>query len=432
MKKLFLLDTSVLIGNPDAFEVFEDNDVAIAVATLEELDNLKNAAGDTGYSAREVIRKIFEIKNNNNVLPGGGTFSIIDGVDAVDIPGWDKNKNDNIIILTAKINNAILVTSDISMLIKAETIGVNAQIYYNKQASEESMKYKGYTDLILSDKEVADFYSANKFIPGSSEGLIVNEFLILKDGEGNEFDLGRFDGEFVVPLKYKNAKPFGVKARNTNQIFMIEACLNPDIPLVILNGTAGVGKTFCVLASALSQTMDSHIYRQTMLYKPNIAFDEEIGFLPGTEAEKLLPNYRSFHNQLETLLGNKEDNPDDVQSKIDYIMEKGWLKEEALMFLRGQSISNSFIVLDEAQNAVPGMASTIITRCGEGSKMVIMGDASGQIDNSRCDAQNNLLSFVYDRMRGSKLCAELTFDPEDCVRSPLAKEASERLIIKKR
>lgn len=424
MGKLFILDTSVLMRNSKCFYNFEENDVAVSAVTLEELDNLKEIPGDKGYCAREAIREILYINKKGNKLPGGGEFSILSS-ESVDIPGWDKHKNDNLIINTAKENNAILITADVSMLIKADSIGVNAEVYYNEQASEESLNYEGHTNLYITSEDVSAFYE-NERIEFFDTNLRQNEFINIYDlCTDKGIGLGMYDGTFINKLKYQDIKPCGITPKNSMQRFALEALLAPpsEIPLVILKGPAGTAKTFLSIAAGLHQVMETSEYRKMLLLRPNIKFDEDIGYLKGDEWDKIKPLIRPCMDNLEQLLANKKDTVDQAISKVEYVFNKGWVEAEALAYLRGRSIANTFILVDEAQNSTPKQMMGIITRAGLDSKIVIVGDPD-QIDNPKVDKKNNGLCYAADKMMGNKLCAQITFSEEDCIRSELAKEAS--------
>lgn len=431
MKKLFLLDTSVLMRNSNCFYVFEDNDVAVAEITLEELDNLKEAPGDKGYYARKAIAEILKIKDSGYHLPNGGTFSIVDGVGPRDIQEmdvqWSPNKNDNIIIYTAKKNNAILVTADAAMLLKAETIGVEAQIFYNEQVSEAELKYTGQTEYILTDEQIQNFCVNGECFLDDAE-LCVNEFLTLKSEDGSDIGLAMYNGKNAVKLRRTYMKPCGVKPKNDAQKFAMEALLAPasEIPLVILKGPAGTAKTFLGLAAGISGVMDHKDYRKVLILRPNIKFDEDIGYLKGDEMDKIRPLIRPCLDNLEALLSNVDDNVEEAQSKVDYVFEKGWVTAEALAYLRGRSIANTYILVDEAQNSTPMQMLGILTRAGLNSKIVIVGDPN-QIDNPKVDRRNNGLVYAANKMKASPLCAQLTFSEDECVRSELAKEAAKKL-----
>lgn len=431
MKKLFMLDTSVLMRNPNCFYVFDDNDVSIAEATLEELDTLKEAPGEKGFCARQAIKEIINIKNNDFILPGNGKFKILDGVGPEDIrklnAQWNQNKTDNIIIFTAKKNNAILITADAAMLLKAEAIGIPAQIYYHEQVSQAGLEYTGHTQIKLTDDEIQNYFVSN-YVEAPNSELLQNEFITLKSEDGLDAGLAKYSGTRIIPLQYQNVHPCGVKPKNDLQKFALEALLAPasEIPLVILKGPAGTAKTFLSTAAGLHSTMECQDYRKMLIMRPNIKFDDDIGFLKGDEMDKIRPLIRPCLDNLEALLSNVKDTAEEASSKVDYVFEKGWVTAEALAYVRGRSIANTYILVDEAQNSTPLQMLGILTRAGLNSKIVIAGDPD-QIDNPKVDKQNNGLVFAADRMMGSPTCAQITFSEEECVRSTLAKEASKLL-----
>lgn len=417
--------------NEKCFYVFDDNDVAIAEITLEELDSLKEAPGETGYCARQAIKEIFNIKANGYKLPSGSNFKILDGVGAEDIKAlnvqWNPNKNDNIIIYTAHANKAILVTADAAMLLKADTIQTPAQIYYNEQASASSLQYTGHSIVCLDDDQIQTYYTTGECIPFDTN-LEPNQFITLKTKEGLYIDAGVFDGTFIKKVTRYYQKPCGIKPKNDMQKFALEALLAPasEIPLVILQGPAGTAKTFLSIAAGLHQVMENHEYRKMLIMRPNIKFDEDIGYLKGDEMDKIKPLIRPCLDNLETLLSTNQDSAEEANSKVDFVFEKGWVTAEALAYARGRSISNTYVVIDEAQNSTPKQMLGILTRAGLNSKMVIIGDPN-QIDNPKIDRQNNGLVYAADKMKGSSKCAQLTFSDDECVRSDLAKEAILRL-----
>lgn len=396
---------------------------------MEELDSLKEAPGDKGYYARQAINEIFKIKNKNYTLPNGGEFKILDGVSrsAFDDVQWDPHKKDNIIIYTAKLNGAILVTADTAMLIKAEAIGVEAQIYYNEQVSEQDLQYTGHERLALSDEQI-QVYCETKNCETDIE-LVENEFLTLTTPDNDNIGLAMYRDGQIKALERTCTKPCGIKPKNDAQKFALEALLAPanEIPLVILKGPAGTAKTFLSIAAGLHSVVDKGDYRKMLILRPNIKFDEDIGYLKGDEMDKIRPLIRPCLDNLEALLSNMKDTAEEAASKVEYVFDKGWVTAEALAYLRGRSIANTYILVDEAQNSTPVQMLGILTRAGLNSKIVIVGDPN-QIDNPKVDRRNNGLVYAANRMKNSPLCAQLTFSEEECVRSPLAKEASQLML----
>ena len=259
----------------------------------------------------------------------------------------------------------------------------------------------------------------------------VNQFLSLQCGDYKR--LACFDGEKIRKLKFQSEKPFGVCPRNVGQFFAQEALMTTadEVPLVILKGSAGTSKTFYCLACGLEQVAETNKYKRVLICRPNVKFDEDIGYLKGTEMDKILPLIRPSLDNLEALitLNDKKGEVRDsyeLQDTVQEFFDRGWVTAEALAYLRGRSITNTFIIIDEAQNATPNQILGIITRAGAGSKICIIGDLE-QIDTPRLDKYNNGLAFASERMKGSKLTMQLTFSDDECTRSELAKEAAEKL-----
>lgn len=448
LKKVFLLDTNVLMQSPASIYVFEDNDVIIAQTTLEELDGLKNSIGEKGYNARNAIREIYSLRQKGNLmdgipLPGGGVFRMVENAKSGILEADFKN-NDDVIMATAKKNNAILVTNDIGMTIKADIYGIRSEEFRNEQVSDDALKYTG-RDVISVDDDSIDYLYQNKTVEFSNpdEQLTVNEFLTLKGKiDEQKTALAYFDGRNIKLIRsHETSVPRLFSPRNSGQRFMIKSLMAPveDIPLVIIRGAAGTGKTMAALAAGLDG-VEKGLYDRILLLRPNVKFDDDIGFLPGTEFEKIEPLLRPFKDNLEALLKNRGsaenkknststqelENKKEPTKEIEKLFEKGILRAESLAYIRGRSIANTFVIVDEAQNSTPLQAKSIITRIGMGSKIVLLGDPD-QIDNPKLNKQTNGLVYAADKMRGSKLCMQLVLEDKECVRCPLALEAVKRL-----
>ena len=449
LKKRFLLDTNVLMRTPNAIYVFDDNDVLICDTTLEELDDNKTKPGDAGYNAREAIRTLNKLREDNGnlysgvPLPGGGTLTIVrdcypEDVKEETMPSeWERTKPDNRIIGTAIKNHAILVTSDISMLLKAEAINVSTELFRNESVSDASIQYTGRAEIYampeginkLHDEGVLplEYLCYDDSVPKVE--LVTNEFLTVIDATNTSHTaLAYFNGKEIIKIHGDSIKPANVKPRNAGQKFAISAMMRPasEVPLVILKGSAGTAKTFLSLACGLAKTRDENEYKKILILRPNIKFDDDIGYLKGDEMDKILPLIRPCLDNLEELVSDKKDTAEKMNEKVKELFDSGVVTAEALAYLRGRSISNTYILIDEAQNTTPNQMLGIITRAGIGSKIVIVGDPD-QIDNPKLDKKNNGLVYAYEKFRGNKLCMEMTFEDEECVRSPLALEASKLL-----
>lgn len=442
--KNYVLDTNILIHCPDSILKFDNNNVYITHMTMEELDGLKNAPGETGYNAREAVRIINKMKGKGKVAngvktPGGGKFFVYtsDMLDTRKLPdGWSPNKPDNIILLMVmelKVSkkNVILVTNDATMMLKADILNIDAQEYKNDRVSSEKELYTGRIEIQVKDDVIKEYDSKNRIEfknIGYNGEIIINQFVVLKGNTASR--MGVYDGTYIRKLKFDRRKPFGVTPRNVGQYFAQEALLTEanDVPLVIMQGAAGTSKTFYSLACGLEQVVELQKYKRILICRPNTKFDDDIGYLKGTEMDKILPLIRPCLDNLEELISSKdsEQSLKELQDTVWEFFDRGWIKAEALAYIRGRSITNTFILIDEAQNTTPNQMLGIITRAGAGSKIVIVGDPE-QIDNPRLDKYNNGLVYAAEHMKGSKQVMQLTFTDEECTRSPLAKEAAERL-----
>lgn len=458
MKKNYVLDTNILIHNPHCLKKFEENDIYIPSVVIEELDRLKKNPNDVGWAARKSINSIRDILKNNKQegndsseasIGNGGTLHLYFRKNNCQYfpEGWDKTKPDNQILLTvmelsSALDNVILVSNDGNMQIKADMLDIPVQEYQNDRLDEDIEVYKGRKTLHISDEGLEMLAKEGEVSPSSlieadetspvgykkyEEQLQTNEFVTVKTFTGSSL-LSKFNGWNLVKLEFEKKKPFGLECRNSGQTYLKEALMSghEKHPLTICCGPAGTGKTLFALGCGLEQVMENNAYRRVLLCRPNVTMDEEIGFLPGTEQEKISPLLRGAYDNLEILLGNEDDSPQMINDKIAEIFQRGYVTAQSVAYLRGRSITNTYIIIDEAQNCTPNQILSIITRAGEGSKIVIMGDPN-QIDNIRLDRRNNGLVYALERMKGSNLCEIITFTEDECTRSPLAKEASAKL-----
>lgn len=455
MKKTYVLDTNVIIQSPLALSSFEDNKVILPVAVLEELDKLKNDDTERGANARQAIRFLENLRLKGNLYEGvdlasGGMIKIETNYNSVEIlPGFHPDSNDNRILKVCKGlmdsgDSIILVTKDIIVRLKAQMMGVTAEDFTTEQSPIFEEQYTGRQDAYTSDKAMADFKKKGIAIEHiyTIDGLdkaavdpVHNQFFILhSDTHDKKTLLGRFDGSRVVPLRSLNEEPFGVKPKNVGQRFLQESLMQDadTAPLVIIKGTAGTAKTFYSLAVGLQHTYEPSTkrYRKILITRPNVQFDEDIGFLPGTEQEKIAPYLRPVIDNLEILVDRNENerykNEKQLRDKIDELFYRGIIVAEAMNFIRGRSITSTFLIIDEAQNLTPKQVKGIITRVGKGTKVVLIGDPQ-QIDHPLLDEKTNGLSYASEKMKGSPLCFQLTMLPDECLRSSLAQDASSRM-----
>ena len=456
MQKTYILDTNVLIQAPYALQSFEDNHLVLPLAVLEELDGLKNAEGERGANARQVIRYLESLRTAGNLLegvplPGGGTLRL--EVNCVDVKlpeGFPDHKNDNRILkvclgLQNRKTPVILVTKDIVVRVKAQMLGIQAEDFTTEQAPVSEEQYTGRCEVFVAEKKFEDFkkkhitpedvYQVDEAGEKLPVTLMPNQFVILKaDQSVRKTQLGRFDGKKIVPLSFHKKKPYGVSPRNVGQKFLQEALMADaeGAPLVIVKGMAGTAKTFYTLAVGLHAMLEQEepAYRRILISRPNAQFDDDIGFLPGDESEKIAPLLRPVVDNLELLVdqNEKERFADErsLSGKVEELFDRGIVDAQALNFIRGRSISKTYLVIDEAQNLTPKQAKGIITRAGMGTKIILLGDPQ-QIDHPLLDERTNGLSYAAEKMKGSPLCWQVTMSAEECERSALAMDAVKRM-----
>ena len=439
--KTYLLDTNVLIQDPEAIFKFYDNEVVIPDIVIEELDKLKKKSGDIGYNARKSIRNIEALRKKGDILKGipmehGGSFRIEIDCKMVGLPeGWDASSPDNGIMKVAKGlseqgQKIILVSKDAIMRIKATTMGIVAEDYENESVDEEYLSYDGRTEIYVENEDIQKFYTDGYLTVEDRFCLVENQFVLMR-AQGST--IGRYTNGRIVKLEHMNDHPFGINFRNVGQKFAAEALISDAnlAPLVILKGAAGTAKTFLSLACGLESVMEKNEYRKMIITRANVSFDNDIGALPGDEVDKVSPLMRGCLDNIELLVDTKNvkngGNEDELRGKVEYLFDHNYIDVQALSYLRGRSITNQILLIDEAQNTSPNQMLGILTRAGEGTKIIICGDLD-QIDNTKLDRHTNGLAFALKTMMGSPLCWIVGFSREETTRSRLAAEAAERMV----
>lgn len=457
MVKIYVVDTNVLIQAPYGMQCFEDNQVVLPVVVLEELDNLKKAEGETGANVRTTIRMLEELRLQGDLLegvtlPGGGTLRVEKNYRDVALPSdLPETKSDNRILKVClglsqeKSEQVVLVTKDILLRIKAQIIGIKAEDFQTEQVLGHEAQYRGRISVYVSEDHFRDFkkkgvpvevvYQVDENGKNVVPQLYENEFIILQsDQSAKKTQLGRVEHGVIRKLEYRKVQPYGVSPRNAGQYFLQEALMQPaeKAPLVIVKGMAGTSKTFYSLAVGLEKMLNNPTgeYRRIMICRPNAQFDEDIGFLPGDEQEKIGPLMRPIIDNLEQLIDSNEqsryENEAELQDKVEEVFERGIVQAEAMNFIRGRSIVKTYLIIDEAQNMTPNQMKGLITRAGKDTKIILLGDPN-QIDRPFLDERTNGLSYAAEHMKGSPLCWQITLTAEECERSKLAADAITRM-----
>lgn len=436
--KIFVLDTSVILHDHNSLNCFEENDIAIPITVLEELDNFKRGNDNKNFEAREFIRILDRLSNDFTLqdwipIDGQekGKFKIIMenealATDAIKVFG---NKNDHKILnaalglkITNKKSKIILVSKDINLRLKAKALNIQAEDFETGKIDRDSTLYTGKQVIENMDSDyINKLYKlgVNNDISVIDDKLVDNGFYILKNGKSSV--LGYYNPLDKQLERVEKQYVYGIKPKNAEQTFALHALLNPDIKLVSLQGVAGTGKTLLALASALEQ---NNLYQQIVLARPIVPLsNKDIGYLPGNAEDKINPYMQPLFDNLK-FIKNQFGEKEKKYRKIEEMEDLGKLKISALAFIRGRSLSNVIFIVDEAQNLTPHEVKTIITRAGENTKIIFTGDVF-QIDTPYLDEQSNGLSYLIDRLKGNDLFAHITLEKGE--RSELANLANELL-----
>lgn len=440
MKKTYVLDTNVLLSDPQCLRNFQDNDLIIPILVLEELDRHKGRSDEVGRNGREVSRELDRLGETASLrdgvpLPGGGTLRVLsspNGYSELLPPELVKGSSvDNMIIgfimkLMKDTENVILVSKDINVRVKCYALGIPAQDYLSIRVSDSvDHLYTGVKVVHVPDSLVDDYYMGGLYRASDvmQEPSYPNQILVLKsvDEEGNTIKsaLSRVmpDGTLKTLKKYDSI--FGIRPRNKEQSFSLELLMDPSIKLLTLTGRAGCGKTLLALAAALEQLESigsEKTYQKLIVSRPVQPVGRDIGFLPGTLEEKMEPWLAPIRDNLEFLLGSgnkkaKKKKPEESggfrDPYLDLMQQKGLIELEAISFIRGRSIPNAFMIIDEAQNLSMHELKTIITRAGEGTKIVLTGDIE-QIDNVHVDTFTNGLTYAVEKFKEYDLSGHVT------------------------
>ena len=440
-KKNFVLDTNVILHDYKCIENFQENDIYLPIVVLEELDKFKKGSDQINYNAREFVRELDTLTSNDLFLkgaslgPGKGTLHVVTGdkyQEKIYQSFPEKTADHRILSCTLSVAESekdrkvktILVTKDVNLRMKARSLGIEVEDYITDKVINVDI-FKRAQDIYenidpdLIDKMYASPDGIDADLFDIKSKLEPNECFILKSVRNSV--LARYNPFTNKFKKVEKASNYGIQPRNAEQSFAFEVLNDPDVKLIGLTGKAGTGKTLLALASALKQ---ANVYKQILLARPIVALaNKDLGFLPGDEKQKVAPYMQPLFDNLNVIKGQFAPGGSDAR-KIDDLQKNGQLVIEALAFIRGRSLSETFCIIDEAQNLTPHEIKTIITRSGEGTKMVFTGDIQ-QIDSPYLDAQSNGLAYMVDKMKGQELFAHINLIKGE--RSQLSELASDLL-----
>ncbi len=439
MKKNYLLDTNVLLHDPDCLVSFQDNNVLIPIEVIEEIDRFKRESTELGRNARTVSRMLDGWRARGPLsdgvqLPGGGLFRIIFEKPAAapataGVNGAARTVDNRILAHAIGLRDSepdlplVVVTKDINLRLKADAVGLSAEDYETDRVQLSEL-YSGILERSVAPAILAKFKSDQELALPEGTGYRPNEYCALVDETNPKRSLlTKVDasGSRLVPILDSRDGVWGIKPRNREQHFAFDALLDDRVKLVTLMGKAGTGKTLIALAAGLRKTVVDREFRRVLVARPTVSMGKEIGFLPGTLEEKLGPWMQPIHDALE-LLSDLNMGQDSRRSTD--LMRNGNIVVEALSYIRGRSIPHQFMIIDEAQNLTPLEVKTIVTRVGQGTKIVFTGDP-WQIDNPYVDSSSNGFVYLIDRLRGQALTAHVQLEKGE--RSELAELAANLL-----
>jgi len=481
--KHFVLDTNILLHNPNALFVFQENHVIIPFSVIEELDKMKRKDDDLGRNARECIRHLDRLRNMGSLTAGveWGEFSPTVGAAAstapssgpraggtdatpartgtirIDVSDYERpaaireDMPDNRIIAVAwhlhrRGHRAVFVSKDLSARIKSDSLGIKTEDFENQKVDADRL-YTGFISM-TTDGELIDELYRDRLLPlerlrahlmaPTPDGktylreLLPNQYVVLKDEkDDNHTGLGRRlgDTDHVIPVTGPRKPVFGIMARNVQQTMALDLLLDDDVRLVTLLGSAGTGKTLLAVAAGMAKVFNEGRYDKLLVARPIMPMGRDIGYLPGDKDDKLSAWMQPIFDNLSYLLSTRGASGQAAEShtteqRVEKLMADGKLVLEPLTYIRGRSIPHQFMIVDEAQNLTPHEVKTIVSRVGEGTKLVLTGDI-GQIDNPYLDSSSNGLSYTAEKMKGIRIFGHVTLAKSE--RSELASIAASRL-----
>jgi len=439
LKKYFVLDTNVLLHNADSITSFADNTVVLPISVIEELDKFKSHNDELGRNARHVIRQLDDLRQKGKLgegvpMNGGGALMIYMEKDRCLDPGLDMQLPDNRILAVAftlfkQGEKVIFVSKDINARLKADALGLEVMDFEKQKVNIDEL-YQGQREMLVPGSVINEYYQ-NKQLPTEGLNLMPNEFVLLRDeADEKHTALTRAQGsEMLGPLRDEYETVWNIRSRSKEQRIAFELLMDPAIQLVTLVGQAGTGKTLLALAAALECVISLKRYDRILVSRPIIPMGKDLGYMPGDKDEKLAHWMQPIFDNLTYLMADgprrKEHETDQsAKQKVDKLLLAHVVELEALTYIRGRSIPKQFVIVDEAQNLTPHEVKTIISRAGEGTKMVLTGDPD-QIDNPYLDSSSNGLTYAVERLKEQKIHGHITLRKSE--RSELAAVAADFL-----
>jgi PhoH-like ATPase len=441
LKKNFVLDTNVLLHDPRSLFGFGDNNVVVPIYVIEEIDNFKRDLSTLGRNARQVSRYLDEFRGLGNLRDGvslgtdKGALRVLFTDRQLPRELADGHSTDNKILAVAldlkdreKALPAVFVSKDTNLRIRADALGLHAEDYDVEAVTLDEL-WSGVAELEVDSQQVNDFYTTG-FVARSGaddDAPPPNEYVVLRDRANPQHSaVGKYSAArqgYVPLIKISKEGVWGIRPRNKEQSFALDLLLNDDVRLVTIVGKAGTGKTLVAIAAGLQKTMEESVYQKLLVSRPIFPLGRDIGYLPGDVEQKLNPWMQPIFDNVEYLMNLSRS---DKKSGRGYheLVDLGIMEIEPLTYIRGRSIPNQYIIVDEAQNLTPHEVKTIITRVGDGTKIVLTGDPY-QIDNPYVDQTNNGLIHVVNRFKNERLAGHITMSKGE--RSPLAELAANLL-----
>jgi PhoH-like ATPase len=441
MEKIFILDTNVLIHNPLALFAFQENRVVIPITVIEEIDNFKKDMDEKGRNARQISRYLDSLRRKGHLQEGvrtekGGLIQVALSKHITEITDdiLIQDTKDNLIIGTAlhfKKENpdvpVVMISMDANVRIKADAAGLQAETFENDRVKLDEL-YSGEMETKVAKDEYIRLEQTG-FLKKHLRDICPNEFVrVINRSDKNEYTYTRHDSQsktLRVLEHYTGQSVFGITSRNDQQRLAFDLLLDEQVKLVSISGIAGTGKTLLAMAAGLQMVIEQNKYTRLVISRPIFPLGKDLGYLPGSKAEKFNPWMQPIYDNMEILLSGHQDSKEMPSGKIfgkkkvslDDYLDFGFIELEPLTYIRGRSLPNQFIIIDEAQNLTPHEMKTIITRAGEGTKIVLTGDPY-QIDIPYLDSESNGLSMAVEKMKNETIVGHITLEKGE--RSQLA------------